>query len=62
MGKWVAARCRKRAKVHKKGMPQFVKDWLDTGGNSPADENTAPTTAVRNWVVNTLEDPDWPES
>ena len=59
MGVWVAARCRRRAEEHKKGMPQFVKDWLDTGGNSPADGNTAPTGPVHEWLNKTIEDPDW---
>lgn len=61
MGEWVTARCRKRAEEHEKPMPQQVRDWLDDGGNSPANKNTAPTVVVLGWLAATIIDPDWPD-
>ena len=61
MGKWVEARCRLRAEKYKYQMPAEVRDWLDNGGNSPADENTPPTAEVKEWLIKTIDDPAWPE-
>ena len=61
MGEWVAARCRKRAEEYGKPMPQVVKDWLDKGGDSPANQNTKPTVIVLGWLILTINDPDWDE-
>jgi hypothetical protein len=61
MGDWVEARCRKRAEEYGKPMPQEVRDWLDNGGNSPADGNTTPTITVHRWLILTIYDPDWDE-
>ncbi len=55
MGTWVAARCDKR-RVDVEKMPQSIKDWLDT----TADPDEPATTAVRTWLVDTIDDPDWP--
>ena len=61
IGKWVTARCKKRVDDTRNAMPQVVKDWLDHGGSSAADENTKPTLTVVSWLVMTIDDPDWPE-
>ena len=60
MGEWVAERCKKRAD-HVGSMPDYVKEWLDHGGKSPADRNTAPPASVQVWLAKTIDDPDWPE-
>ena len=62
MGEWVTARLRKRKSDLSVEMPQEVKDWLDNGGNSPADKNTVPTVSVVGWLIKTTVDPDWPET
>ncbi len=59
MGNWVTARCRKRVKDTSERMPQAVRDWLDTGGNSPADDTTQPSPYVLGWLVKTIEKPIW---
>ncbi|MGD8451549.1 MAG: hypothetical protein PVJ57_06995 [Phycisphaerae bacterium] len=61
MGEWVAARCRKRAEEHGKAMPDRVKEWLDTGGNSPVNQDTPPPPDILGWVIKSIEDPDWLE-
>ena len=58
MGRWVAARCMKRAREVEK-MPKYVRHWFDHGGKSPADEDTDPTVRVVGWLMNTTTDPDW---
>jgi len=59
MGDWVTARCRKRVKETGKPMPPDVANWLDTGGNSPADENTEPPPRVLGWLIKTIDEPIW---
>lgn len=61
VGDWVTARCRKRSKVHSKPMPKVVRDWLDTIEWNPAAGDTEPTPEVREWLIQTIDDPDWPE-
>ena len=62
MGMWVTARCVARAAVFGKPMPDYVKVWLDTGGNSPPDGTTEAPPNVMGWLVKTIEDPDWPRA
>lgn len=65
MGDWVAQRCQKRATGYpdrERPMPDYVKDWLDHGGKSAPDGDTAPTPSVQVWLTRTIDDPDWPES
>ena len=59
LGNWVAARCKKRVKDTGRQMPPYVVDWLETGGNSPADENTEPPPNVLGWLVKTIDRPAW---
>ena len=59
MGTWVTARCDKRVEKTSESMPHDVVDWLDNGGNSPANGNTAPTDTVREWLIKTMDDPEW---
>ena len=61
MGKWVADRCRKRAKKYDKPMDPKVVEWLETGGNSPPTEDTPPSSIALGWVIKTIENPAWAE-
>ena len=60
IGDWVTARCRKRAEEHGKPMPQEVRDWLKTIKWNPGAKNTQAPGEVIDWLVSTIEDPDWP--
>ena len=60
MGAWVTARCQKCVEEIHESMPHDVMDWLDNGGNSPANGNTAPTGEVMDCLVKTIEDAHWP--
>ena len=61
MGNWVTARCKKRVEETGEQMPEEVRIWLDTGGNSRADGNTQAQSCVLGWLVKTLVKPDWVE-
>ena len=62
IGEWVTARCRKRAKgPPPREMPDYVKHWLETGGDSPVNADTAPTARVLGWLMKTIIDPIWDE-
>jgi len=60
MGKWVTARCHKRVAEHGKPMPQEVRDWLKTIKWNPEAKNTQAPRNVVAWLLNTIDDPDWP--
>ena len=60
MGSWVTARCLKRSADHNIPMPDYVKLWLDEGGNSAPGPNDVAPVAVLEWLNKTIRDPTWP--
>ncbi len=60
-GKWVTARCSLRRDKYGKTMPAYVKTWLDgIGHGSYMDGLANIPDDVRNWLTQTIENPDWP--
>lgn len=60
IGEWVTARCAKRYNLKGK-MPDYVITWLETGGNSPVNQDSEAPPDVEGWLIKTIDDPDWPE-
>ncbi len=59
LGAWVEGRCVIRDALGKP-MPKEVKDWLNSmGPGDDVDPHKPAPTKVREWLFETIEDPDW---